>query len=51
MTDRPEVVLIAERSETGTELRRLDADKLKPWLENYRLGQLWTRGDIGGNRW
>lgn len=51
MTDRPEDVLIAERGPQGTSLTRLDADKLKPWLGKYRLGQLWTRGELGGTRW
>ena len=51
MSDMPEAVLVASRSETGTSLERLDAEKLKPWLEKYRLGQLWTRGEIGGTRW
>ncbi len=51
MTDQPESVLVAEKTESGTTLTRLDGDKLKPWLETYRLGQLWNRGEIGGNRW
>ena len=51
MTDCPEAVLVAEKNEFGTVLRRLDASKLKPWLEQYRLGALWTRGEIGGTRW
>lgn len=51
MTDRPEDVLVAEKDDNGTVLRRLDPDELKPWLEKYRLGTLWTRGDIGGTRW
>lgn len=51
MTDRPENVLVAEKDENGTVLRRLNADNLKPWLAKYRLGELWTRGDIGGTRW
>ncbi len=51
MSDMPEAVLVANHSETGTRLERLDAEKLKPWLEKYRLGQLWTRGEIGGTRW
>jgi predicted ATPase len=51
MTDRPEDVLVAEKDANGTVLRRLDADSLKPWLAKYRLGELWTRGDIGGTRW
>lgn len=51
LTDMPEAVLVAGRSEDGTTLERLCAEKLKPWLEKYRLGQLWTRGEIGGTRW
>ena len=51
MSDQPEAVLVAERTAQGSTLRRLDAEKLKPWLEKYRLGQLWTSGEIGGTRW
>lgn len=51
LSEQPESILVAEKHETGTTLTRLDADKLKPWLANYRLGQLWTRGEIGGTRW
>ncbi len=51
LTDQPEAVIVAERGPQGTTLTRLDAEKLKPWLEKYRLGQLWTRGEIGGTRW
>jgi len=51
MTDQPESVLVTEKRDTGTVLTRLNAEKLKPWLEKYRLGQLWTRGEIGGTRW
>jgi predicted ATPase len=51
MSDQPESVLVAERTAQGSTLRRLDAEKLKPWLEKYRLGQLWTSGEIGGTRW
>lgn len=51
MTDMPEVVLIAEKGTEGTTLTRLDPEQLRPWLEKYRLGALWTRGEIGGTRW
>ena len=51
MSETPESVIVAEKTEEGTTLTRLQADKLKPWLEKYRLGQLWTRGEIGGTRW
>lgn len=51
LSDTPEAVLVAERSDRGTELTRLEQARLEPWLEQYRLGQLWTRGEIGGTRW
>jgi predicted ATPase len=51
MTDRPEAVIVCEKHEGATEMRRLNQEDLARWLENYRLGQLWTRGQIGGTRW
>ena len=51
LTDFPEAVVVCEKSDGATQLRRLDRDELKPWLERYRLGELWTQGEIGGNRW
>lgn len=51
LTEIPEAVLICERDETGTHLRRLEAEPLKEWLENYSLGELWRMGEIGGTRW
>jgi predicted ATPase len=51
LTDTPESILVCDKSDGSTQLRRLDAAKLKPWLEKYRLGELWTRGEIGGTRW
>ena len=51
LTDVPEAVIVCEKSDTATRLRRLDAEELRPWIEDYRLGELWTRGRFGGNRW
>ncbi len=51
MTDQPEAVLVCEKKNEGSALDRLSAEQLRPWLENYRLGELWTRGEIGGTRW
>lgn len=50
-TDDPESVVICEKEHGATQLRRLDATALRPWLERYRLGSLWSSGEIGGNRW
>ena len=51
LSETPEAVVVCEKVEGATQLRRLDAEQLKPWLVDYRLGELWTRGEIGGNRW
>ena len=50
-SDTPESVLVCEKYEGSTQLRRLEANELTEWLEKYSLGQLWRRGQIGGNRW
>ncbi|URD51780.1 AAA family ATPase [Chroococcidiopsis sp. CCNUC1] len=47
----PESVLICEKDYQGTHLRRLDPVKLKKWMEEYSLGDIWRMGEIGGNRW
>ncbi|WP_413175737.1 AAA family ATPase [Anabaena azotica] len=51
LSQYPESVVVCERDGTGTHLRRLEPDKLKDWLENYTLGDLWLMGEIGGDRW
>ena len=51
LSEYPECILVCERDQQGTHLRRLEPDKLKNWLENYTLGDLWRMGEIGGNRW
>ncbi|WP_419163329.1 AAA family ATPase [Candidatus Palauibacter sp.] len=51
LTDTPETVVVCEKVGGSTRLERLDPEKLEPWLEKYRLGELWMRGEIGGTRW
>jgi predicted ATPase len=51
LTERPDTLVICEKHEGRTALRRLAQDEVQPWLEKYRLGQLWTRGQLGGSRW
>ncbi len=51
MTERPEAVVVCEKRDGQTQMKRLAADDLGVWLEHYRLGELWTRGDLGGTRW
>ncbi|MBL8879029.1 MAG: AAA family ATPase [Phycisphaerales bacterium] len=52
MTSRPEAVVVMEKHNGQTQAKRLANDaELQEWLKKYRLGQLWTRGEIGGVRW
>ncbi|MDR2752447.1 MAG: AAA family ATPase [Clostridiales bacterium] len=51
LSKTPEAVLVCEKTDKGTKLTRLDGEKLKPLLEQYSLGELWSKGEIGGNRW
>lgn len=50
-TETPEAILVCEKADGCSIVRRLDPKHLKPWIENYRLGALWTSGEIGGTRW
>ena len=43
--------LVCEKDDGQTRMRRLGADDLQEWLEKYKLGPLWRRGELGGNRW
>ena len=51
LTDRPESVVVCEKHDGQTQMRRLDKADLAKWLQEYRLGDLWTSGELGGNRW
>ncbi len=51
LSEVPESVVVCERDDRGTHLRRLDREKLRVWLDDYSLGDLWAKGEIGGNRW
>jgi predicted ATPase len=44
----PEDVLVADRVEESTQFTRLDSTKLASWLEDYSLGQLWEKNELGG---
>jgi predicted ATPase len=51
MTERPDAVVVCEKNDGKTEMRRLKREDLTEWLAKYRLGQLWTKGQLGGTRW
>lgn len=52
MTEQPESVVVMEKHNGKTVAKRLQNDaELKGYLDDYRLGEAWLRGLIGGTRW
>ncbi|MBF0212035.1 MAG: AAA family ATPase [Magnetococcales bacterium] len=51
LTETPEAVVVCEKVNGQTQMRRLGQDDLKGWIENYRLGGAWLNGAFGGTRW
>lgn len=45
---QPEDILVANRVDGGTQLTRLDPLGLESWLQDYSLGQLWEKNELGG---
>jgi predicted ATPase len=48
---QPEAIVVCDRTNQGTTLTRLEPDKLKDWLADYSLGEVWLKGAIGGTRY
>lgn len=51
LTEQPECIVVCEKHDGQTTMRRLDRERLSKWLADYRLGNLWISGELGGNRW
>lgn len=47
----PSCIVVCNKEEGESRFERLDPDSLRAWLKKYSLGQLWSMGEIGGNRW
>ncbi|MEW6668360.1 MAG: AAA family ATPase [Thermodesulfobacteriota bacterium] len=51
MTDDPSRVVVCTNETGESRFERLDSTALAAWLEKYTLGELWSMGELGGNRW
>lgn len=51
LTEIPESVIVCEKHDGKTQMQRLNSKNLEQWLDKYRLGELWLKGEIGGTRW
>ncbi|TDU64615.1 putative ATPase [Prosthecobacter fusiformis] len=49
--DDPESVIVCEKHNGESVFERLNAERMAVWLEKYSLGDLWSKGELGGNRW
>ena len=47
----PSSVIVCEKINGESHFERLNPEALALWLERYSLGQLWSMGELGGNRW
>lgn len=48
LTEVADSVLVCEYR-GGTVLKRVESNKLRFWLDKYKLGDIWRIGEIGGN--
>ncbi|MYH31915.1 MAG: AAA family ATPase [Acidobacteria bacterium] len=51
LAENPESVVVCEKHEGRTGLQRLNRKDLSQWLARYSVGELWRKGELGGNRW
>lgn len=51
LTDYPSSVVVCEKDCGESRFERLDGTRLRAWLDKYSLGELWSSGELGGNRW
>ncbi|MDQ6707428.1 MAG: AAA family ATPase, partial [Acidobacteriota bacterium] len=49
LSESPESVLVCENLKGSSSIRRLDKDQLDFWLREYKLGEIWRTGELGGN--
>jgi predicted ATPase len=48
LTEVADSVVVCEYR-NGTVMQRIESEKLKFWLDKYKLGEIWRIGEIGGN--
>jgi predicted ATPase len=51
LADEPESIIVCEKHDGESSFERLDGKVMKHWLDRYSLGELWSIGKLGGNRW
>ncbi|MGH9719167.1 MAG: AAA family ATPase [Bryobacteraceae bacterium] len=49
LTEHVESIVVCENLAGSTRMERLETDKLRHWLDKYKLGDIWRMGELGGN--
>jgi hypothetical protein len=44
----PEQVITVDQVDGSTQLARLGREALAEWLQDFSLGELWLKGNVGG---
>ena len=45
----PEDIIVVDNVDNESRFRRLDKQSLEAWLEEYSMGELWSKNVLGGN--
>jgi len=51
LQDDFDVLFAFDAGLTGSTVRRFSREEYKGWRQDHTLGELWTSGELGGNRW
>jgi predicted ATPase len=51
LQDDFDVLFAFDTGSAGSIVRRFSRDEYKDWRQDHTLGELWTSGELGGNRW
>ncbi len=51
LSDTPESIVVCSKEEGETVMTRLDAEEMRPYLEEHGLSHWWNSGTLGGRRW
>jgi predicted ATPase len=51
LSEHPDCVVVCNKDDGESRFERLDPKNLDDWLGRYMLGELWSKGELGANRW
>lgn len=49
LSEHAESVVVCDNLGGASRLHRLESDKLRFWMDKYKLGEIWRAGELGGN--